>query len=137
MAAAQPLPLPMAQPQPQEPQALGPRTYRELYSDATRDPWGGDYTALLGQYAMTAVITPEQLLMRTLSYSQDTPQAFVMLAARRDPAQIGRIVLMHRPIHFPISVPPTQWDKMVMALEGYVLGGQICTTVEWPATGLR
>lgn len=127
----------MAQPQPPVPQALGPRTYREFYSDASRDPWGGDYTALLGQYATTAATTPEQLLVRTLSYSQDTPQAFAMLAAGRDPALVGRIVLMHRPIRFPISVPPTQWDEMVMALEGDVLGGQICTTVEWPAAGLR
>jgi hypothetical protein len=40
---------------------------------------------------------------------------------------------MHRPTRHPVLVPPTQWDKMILAFEGDILG-QSCTTVEWPAT---
>ena len=44
-----------------------------------------------------------------------------MLAAGTDPAVVGQIVLMHHPTKHSVSVPPTQWDEMVMAFEGDVL----------------
>jgi len=43
---------------------------------------------------------------------------------------VGRIVTMHCPIRHPISIPATQWDDMIMAVEGDMLG-QMCTAVEW------
>jgi hypothetical protein len=115
---------------------VGPRTYREYYLDATNDPWAGHYGALMGQYDAIPGVMPEALTLRMLSYGHSTPQAFIMLTAGADPMAVGRIVTMHRPTHHPISIPVTQWDDMIMVLEGDVLG-QICTAVEWPVAAHR
>ena len=111
---------------------MGPRTYHEYYLNATNDPWGGNYGALMGQYDAIPAVGPEALTLRMLAYGQNTPQAFVMLASGTDPATVGRVVTMHRPTRHPISVPETEWDEMIMAFEGDVLG-LTCTVVEWPA----
>ena len=137
MAAVPPVPPAQPQPQPPAPQPVGPRSYREFYLDVANDPWGGDYAMLMAQYAGGPANTPERLLTRMLAYSPSTPQAFIMLEERQDPTLVGRVMLMHRPTKFPVSVPPTPWDETVMAFEGDVLGGQTCTVVAWPATAFR
>ena len=78
---------------------------------------------------------PEGLLTRMLSYLPSTPQVFIMLEAQQDPVLLGWVTLMHCPTKFPVSMPPTPCDEMVIAFEGDVLGGQACMVVEWPATG--
>jgi hypothetical protein len=50
---------------------------------------------------------------------------------------VGRVMLMHHPTKFPVSVPPTPWDETVMAFEGDVLVGQMCMVVKWPATAFQ
>jgi hypothetical protein len=71
-----------------------------------------------------------------LLYAPSTPRAFIMLEAQPDPALLGQITLMHWLARFPVLVPATQWDEMVMAFKGNVLGSQTCTVVKWLATGL-
>jgi hypothetical protein len=89
----------------------------------------------MGQYSAIPANTPEVLLRWMLSYAPSMPQVLIMLEAQMDPMLLGWMTLMHRPTWFPVSVPVTQWDETVlMAFEGDVLGGQTCTTVEWPAT---
>jgi hypothetical protein len=136
--AAPPLP-PQAQPQPLAQPAVGPCTYQEHYSNAANDPWRGNYATLMAQYmTVPPAITPELLLTRMIVYHHgaSTPQAFIMLMTP-DPAQASCIILMHWLTQFLVSVLATQWEEMVMAFEGDVLGGQICMTVEWPVTAFR
>lgn len=135
MATIPPVPPVKLQPQPLAPQPVGPRSYLEYYTNTANDPWAGNYVGLMGQYAAVPANTPEALLTRMLLYAPSTPQAFIMVEAQQDPALLGWMMLMHCASRFPVSVPPTPWDKTVMAFEGDVLGGQICMVVEWPATG--
>jgi hypothetical protein len=89
----------------------------------------------MGQYSAIPANTLEALLTRMLLYALSTPQAFIMLEAQTDPMLLGQMTLMHWPTWFPVSVPAMQWDEMVMAFKGNILGGQTCTIVEWPTTG--
>ena len=138
MADVPPAPVPAPPPQPPAPPppTVGPRTYREYYLDAANDPWAGNYGALMRQYDAIPAVVPDALTLRMLSYGPSTPQAFIMLAAGPDPAAVGRVVMMHCPTRHPISIPEMDWDDMIMAFEGDVLG-QTCTVVEWPAISHR
>ena len=68
MAALPPAPGAMPPPQPPAPPqpAVGPRTYREYYLDATNDPWAGHYGALMGQYDAIPGVVPDALTLRML-----------------------------------------------------------------------
>lgn len=131
----QPAPLPPLVVPPPVP-AVGPRTYLKTYSNAANGPWGGVYGDIMSQFTMVATNMPEALTTHLLAYGSSTLQAYIMLAAGMDPRVVGWIVLMHHPTKHAVSVPPTQWDKMVMAFEGDMLG-QSCTTVEWPLMAFR
>jgi hypothetical protein len=42
---------------------MGPWTYHEYYLDATNDPWGGNYGALMGQYDAIPAVGLEALTL--------------------------------------------------------------------------
>ena len=69
-------------------QLVGPRSYREFYTDTANDPWAGNYATLMAQYAMGLTNMLKGLLTRMLAYSPSTPQAFIMLEAWQDTALV-------------------------------------------------
>lgn len=127
--------------------------YVDYYSDPTKDPFGGDYEAVLRPFDLDPADTSSSdehesaaLLERvTACAATGAPTAFLLLTenpttnTNDDGASVAFATrLYHRVFRFPsprMGLPATQWDGVCFALTGDVVRGQI-TTVRWPADAL-
>jgi hypothetical protein len=120
--------------------AIAHRTYRELYVDASRDIFGGEYTAVMEEYETllaggNALITPATILTRVFQSADSMPHAYVTLAGDDDDG-VGTLLLVHRPAKYPVTMGQlaTPWDNRAFAFAGDVQGtvGGFINIVEFP-----
>ena len=127
--------LPAAAPPPLV--AIAHRSYRERFNDPSLDPFGGVYDAVMDEYEPTLVnaIQPADIRARVLLSADTMPHAYVSLVGD-DAEGVGKIVLVHRPVRYPVSMgqPATPWDNRSFAFVGDVQGpGGHINIVEFPA----
>ena len=130
-----------------QPQAAlqAPRTYRAYYDDPANDPFGGQYRAIMEEYAVPMdglnVQTPQALAQRACqSAAQGTPISFLILSAPAGAANghTGQLLLLHRvaKYHAVVGMPAHQWSDRAFAFKGDLVEGQM-PSVDWDSTYLH
>lgn len=112
-------------------EGVAPRTYRELYSDATNNPPEARTAAYLAGYRFTdpggAVPTPAALKDQTIALSDRQPMAFLALITGRDDGL--EVVIVHRMLRY-VDAPgdePTGLHDHVLGFVGDILPHQYPT----------
>ena len=124
-----------APPPPQQPaQPTLIQTYRDFYSDETRDPFQNQYAAIEAEFSVplqgNAQYGPAVLAtrLRQAMQQQDMPMAVIALC--RDPTNandMGRMQVFHRHAQHTVrpGSPATPWDGNVYAIAGDIVQQQV------------
>jgi hypothetical protein len=107
-------------------------SFHELYSDAAKDPWKGDYTRIMRRFD-TNVDEPldgRDLSEKVVRLRPDYPQSYLMCFHT---ANGTRIFCVHTPSQYQEELDGTNtpWDQLGFAFLGDVFQGSI-TTVYFP-----
>jgi hypothetical protein len=145
---AQPVPIPAVPQPPAEPPVglaapptVPPRTYRELYVDATNNPTPERTAGYLAGYRFAepgggGVPTPAALRDQTIALSDRQPMAFLALVTGQDGSY--EVVVLHRLMRY-MDLPgddPSGFHDRVLGLVGDILPHQY-PTVEMPVTAFH
>jgi hypothetical protein len=114
------------------PLTIKPRTFRQFYEDASKDPCLGDYTRIMTCFDPEAapVFASDVLMEQALGTRHDLHQAYLCCAAtHRGP----RIYCIHLPSRFTSALDGrvTPWDNNLYAFLGEVTQ-DVATTVCFP-----
>ncbi|KAL7577856.1 hypothetical protein ACA910_010602 [Epithemia clementina (nom. ined.)] len=88
-----------------------PTSYAQLYQDATKDPYHGDYTAVMRTFRDTAAAySAHELFDLARNVNLDTPNFYIGLY-NRDGEEGGRSYTLHGfATYAPTLGMPTEWD---------------------------
>ena len=114
-----------------------PCFYRDYFSDASNDPFGGDYTQVLQPYgvphANQNVISPTEVQQLALSgQTQRVPTAFLLLL----PDGKLHIFLQIARYDTRMGLPATQWDNHLYVQKGELYHNQ-AQLVTWDSSYFR
>lgn len=110
----------------------GPRNYSEFYGHEERDPYAGDYAALMAQFRTNNNAPPGEAL-RNLVGNSDTSYPAAFLGLYKDEVGEARYRVIHAVARFPRMIGrATAWDDMQFGFAGDVFEGS-ATTVAVPA----
>ena len=104
--------------------------YRDYFSDASNDPFNGDYTAVLAPYGVPAADAMAPADLRNLAFnsrSQNVPTAFLL---QHDDDGLLHIYLQLDRFNSRMGLPPTAWDNRNFIGKGD-LHHNNHITVEW------
>jgi hypothetical protein len=107
-------------------------TFRQFYSDATKDPCGGRYDRIMARFDASRVdaLPSATLMSQVVGLGSATPQAYLLVAST---SQGPRIYCAHLPSRFfgALDGTATPWDNQAFAFLGDVVRGHV-TTINFP-----
>jgi hypothetical protein len=107
-------------------------TFRQFYSDETKDPCGGRYDRIMARFDASRVdaLPGATLMNQVVGLGSATPQAYLLVAST---PQGPRIYCAHIPSRFfgALDGTVTLWDNQAFAFLGDVVRGHV-TTINFP-----
>ena len=125
-----PPPVPLGAPVPLGPARPPTVFYRDYFSDATKDPFRGNYSGVLQSYMVPPADAPTPTVVRNAACNastQNIPTAFILL---HDNDIKLHVYLQLERFNARIGLPPTPWDDRMFIGKGELVHNQQ-VVVEW------
>ena len=119
--------------------APGHCSYHNFYTDASNDPYLGQYLTIAAEFSIptvpsAAIVTPQELVTQVYALAQQgTPNAFLLMChSPMNPQAEPKVTLFHKVAQFGAHQGlPCKWDDMAFAFKGDVSGQETIMSVVW------